>query len=127
MFVAAQAFSPTRTISIVVANAGIGCPDALLKLEEPGSEPQCPDLGMINVNLIGAIYTAKLAMHYFQLREGEADRDRCLVLQNSLASYVDLPGMPQYTTAKQGLRGLMRVLRYQTILPGMRTNLICPW
>lgn len=124
LFKAAIANSPHHKIDVVVANAGIAANDPLLALDPPGSEPTMPVLQTLHVNLTGAIYTARLACHYFQ--DADEGRDRVLVLQDSVAGYVDLPPGPQYSVAKFGLRALMRGLRHQLVLPGVRTNTICP-
>lgn len=61
-------------------------------------------------------------MHYFNKQD--TSRDRCLIIKGSLASYLDLPGGPEYQSSKFGVRGLMCCLR----LSGrMRVNLLAPW
>lgn len=60
---------------------------------------------MIHVNLIGVIYTTKLAVHYFNQQRS---RDNCLILKSSLAGYIDSVSIPLYQTTKYGVRGMMR-------------------
>lgn len=90
-----------------------------------GDEPVEPDLKIININLIGVSYTAKLAIHY--LARNKEGSDRCLIMTSSLAGYLDLPGSPQYNAAKFGVRGLMRALRRTGSATNMRVNIIAPW
>jgi NAD(P)-dependent dehydrogenase (short-subunit alcohol dehydrogenase family) len=77
---------------------------------------------MIDVNVNGVIYTAKLAAHYFAQRP--ADVDRSLVITSSIMAYIDTFGIPSYGISKHGIRGLMCTLRRRQ---GMRVNLIAPW
>jgi NAD(P)-dependent dehydrogenase (short-subunit alcohol dehydrogenase family) len=83
-----------------------------------------PDLKILNINLIGVMYSAKLAMHYFNQQRNDSKCDRCLILKSSLAGYIDLPGIPLYQTAKYGVRGLMHTLRR---LDFVRVCVIAPW
>lgn len=142
VFKAAIANSPHKSIDIVVANAGIAGNDPVFEQgkmfqivvgmwckylttrEDDSDEPKEPNLKIININLIGVVYTSKLAMHYFGKQADHADRDKCLILKSSLAGYLDLLGAPQYNVSKFGVRGLMCNLRR---LDRMRVNLIAPW
>jgi NAD(P)-dependent dehydrogenase (short-subunit alcohol dehydrogenase family) len=86
-----------------------------------------PDLRIVDINLVGVLYTAKLAMHYFRRQPESAPRDRCLIIKGSLAGYVDQPGSPQYMISKWGGRALMRCLRRTTWMQGIRVNYVAPW
>lgn len=86
-----------------------------------------PDLRIIDINLIGMTYTAKLAMHYFRRQPVSPSRDRCLIIKASIAAYADQPGSPQYNIAKWGARGLMRNLRRTAWKENIRVNLVAPW
>lgn len=128
LFLAALEKSPSETIDIVVANAGISGHDDLATDEtEINGQPKEPNIDQINVNLIGVIYTAKLALHYLSRQTNGPDRDRCLILVSSIAGYVDKPGSPQYNASKFGVRGLMRCLRTTMPEQKMRVNLLAPW
>lgn len=128
LFLAALEKSPSETIDIVVANAGISGHDDLATDEtEINGQPKEPNVDQINVNLIGVIYTAKLALHYLSRQTNSPDRDRCLILVSSIAGYVDKPGSPQYNASKFGVRGLMRCLRTTMPEQKMRVNLLAPW
>jgi hypothetical protein len=64
MFKAAQSFSPARTIDI----------ERRVRQSECASQARGAGFGAPvsrhSVNLIATVYTARLVMHYFQLREG---------------------------------------------------------
>ncbi|OAG36492.1 hypothetical protein AYO21_09299 [Fonsecaea monophora] len=108
-FEAASKNSPYKSCDIVIANAGI------------------PNLKTMEINLMGLLYTVKLALHYFRRQPVDSDRDRCLILKSSLAGYVDLPGSIQYNSSKFGVRGVMRSLRRTSWKENIRVNLVAPW
>lgn len=127
MFKAAIANSPSKGVDIVVANAGISGVDSMFKLDDPQSDPEKPDLKILDINLYGVMYTTKLAFHYFQKNPMDDDHDKCLVIQASLAGYLDIPGAIQYQASKYGGRAIMICTRHHPALPGFRVNAICPW
>lgn len=103
----------------------IWIPKLTLDQDAEDDEPIEPNLSILQINLTGVMYTAKLAMHYLS-RNGEGN-DRVLILTASLAGYLDQPGSPQYCASKWGVRGIMRSLRRTMPGMGMRVNLIAPW
>lgn len=129
-FKTAIASSSSGRVDIVVANAGISGADSVFFNDVEAEEPEEPKLNILNVNLIGVLYTVKLALHYFRrqhaLNKGDP-LDQVLVLQGSLAGYLDLPGAIQYTASKFGLRGMMRALRKTEHAHNIRVNYIGPW
>lgn len=143
-FEAAIQNSPHHGCDIVIANAGVVGADDLYVLDgnncpfcggnitadsqaDPTQPPIKPDLRIVEINLIGLIYTVKLAMHYFRKQPVEAGRDRCLIIKGSIAAYADQPGSPQYNTSKWGARGLMRNLRRTAWKDAIRVNFVAPW
>lgn len=90
-------------------------------------EPTKPSLKIVEVNLIGVLYTVKLALHYFKKQADVLQRDRCLILLSSMAGYIDAPGTPQYQASKFGVRGLMRGFRQKLWQDGVRVNVVAPW
>lgn len=129
LFKTALSKSPSKTIDVVLANAGLNRVDEVFsqdKVTEDG-DPEEPDLTVVKTNLIGVMYTAKLANFYFPKQPECEDRDRCLIITASLSGYIDHAGSPQYNSTKWGVRGLMRSLRTTGPATGMRVNLIAPW
>jgi NAD(P)-dependent dehydrogenase (short-subunit alcohol dehydrogenase family) len=129
-FKKALELAPHGQIDIVIANAGIGGGDTLSMNDLSKDEPEEPKLRTLEINLKGVFYTVKLALWYFQkqeslLPEGHK-RDRNLILQASMAGYIDIP-TPQYSASKFGVRGLMRALRHIVPQYGVRVNVIAPW
>ncbi|OAL38361.1 hypothetical protein AYO20_02420 [Fonsecaea nubica] len=133
MFEETLAKSPSGRVDIVVANAGISGQDPVFVDDSSASTPQKPNLKILDINLIGVFYTIKLALFYFRkqfnaaVSAGNEGPDSSLVLQGSLAGYVDQPGSPQYNASKFGLRGTMRCLRRTSLQHGTRVNYIAPW
>jgi len=127
MFKAAIANSPSKSVDIVVANAGINSTDPMYQLGDLDTDPQKPDLNILDINLYGVMYTTKLAFHYFQMHPLDDKHDRCLIVQASVGAYIDLPGGMQYQVSKYGGRGVMVCARRMTGVNGVRVNTICPW
>ncbi|WEW61726.1 hypothetical protein PRK78_007220 [Emydomyces testavorans] len=127
LFEAAISSSPSKSCDIVIANAGILGPDAMGKITDPSLPPPKPDTSIIDINLIGLLYTAKLATHYFRRQQDDNTRDRCLILKSSLGGYLDQAGSPFYCASKFAVRGLMRSLRRTSWLESIRVNLVAPW
>jgi NAD(P)-dependent dehydrogenase (short-subunit alcohol dehydrogenase family) len=131
LFREAVLFSPTGRISFVVANAGIHRPDEVYKYAGDEHEPKEPNLDIIDVNLKGVLFTAKLAAHYFIKQNGyqrsPQQEDTCLVLIGSGAAFLDCPRGPQYAATKWAMRGIMHSLRGTAFYYGSRVNVISPW
>ncbi|KAJ5698416.1 adam [Penicillium macrosclerotiorum] len=131
LFEAAASFSPTGKISFVVANAGIHRKDEVFTYDGDDSAPEKPDLATIDVNLVGTLYTSKLALHYFIKQNGqqpsESQEDTCLILIGSGAAFLDCPRAPQYCATKWAMRGIMHSLRRTAFYYGSRVNVISPW
>jgi NAD(P)-dependent dehydrogenase (short-subunit alcohol dehydrogenase family) len=119
--------SPSKEIDIVVANAGIAIHDSILTNDTSLDEPEEPKFPVLDVNINGVFYTTKLAQWYFEKQNSSGEKkERTLVLQASLAGYLDLIS-PQYSASKFAVRGLMRAMR--TIAPkhGYKVGVIAPW
>ncbi|KAI1270135.1 short chain dehydrogenase reductase [Xylariaceae sp. FL1019] len=128
LFEAAIAASPSKGIDVVLSNAGVFGSDDMATFQDPSGPPEKPDLRTLEVNLMGSLYTAKLAMHYFRRHDADdPSRDRCLVIKGSLSAYLDQPGFVQYNTSKFGSRGLFRSLRRTSWTEGIRVNFVAPW
>ncbi|GAA5884424.1 hypothetical protein JCM6882_005246 [Rhodosporidiobolus microsporus] len=113
-------------IDIVVANAGISdAKEQLLDLREgKDGAPTKPTLKTIDVNLVGLIYTTKLA--FFHLNKNPSKDGKSIVLVASLAAFAGLPGSPVYCAAKHGVLGVMRSLYYDASIYGISINSIHP-
>lgn len=82
----------------------------------------------VDVNLSGAIFTARIGMHYLRKNKshnGKGGGD--LVLVSSIAGFKECGGLAPYTASKHGVIGLMRGLHTTAIVEDIRINVICPW
>ena len=91
-----------------------------------------PNLKTIEVNLHGALYTTKLALHSFIRQNGTkgtspSQSDTSLTLIGSGAAFLDCPRGVQYQSTKWGARGIMHALRRTAHYHGSRVNMISPW
>lgn len=114
-------WTPTKLITI-----GLDGEDTILKRRPLTAEgdPTEPALRILETNLIGVAYTARLASFYFSK---QPTQDHSLIITASLSSYIDHPFSPEYSASKWGARGLMRSLRSTGPAMGMRVNMIAPW
>lgn len=102
------------------------------KLTGPEYPSKPPNLKTIEVNLHGALYTTKLAMHSFIRQNGtdgsaSSQTDTSLTLIGSGAAFLDCPRGVQYQSTKWGARGIMHALRRTAHYHGSRVNMISPW
>ncbi|KAF1912789.1 hypothetical protein BDU57DRAFT_521344 [Ampelomyces quisqualis] len=111
------------TIDHVFANAGIGPTVTLLEddVDENG-DLLPPKLNTVNVNLLGCMYTVKLAI--FHLKKNS--HGGSIVMTASASSFARFPAT-DYTTAKHAVLGLLRSLHGHLYpkLP-IRINAIAP-
>jgi NAD(P)-dependent dehydrogenase (short-subunit alcohol dehydrogenase family) len=142
--------TPAGTIDHVVANAGIAIDDEVFSYDgtvsfalmppsklmpvptgpEYPSKP--PNLKTVEVNLHGALYTTKLAVHTFIRQNGpdgpsSSQTDTSLTLIGSGAAFLDCPRGVQYQSTKWGARGIMHALRRTAHYHSSRVNMISPW
>ncbi|KAF4462105.1 short-chain alcohol dehydrogenase [Fusarium albosuccineum] len=128
VFEMARSQSPSKSVDIVIANAGISrsSGDSLWALDDPEGEPTKPDLNIVRVNLDGTLYTWKLAVHYFRKQPVNDDRDRCFIITGSMVAWIDSPGNWEYTATKYGQRGFMRTVRRSSHEQNIRINYVAP-
>ncbi|KAL1998759.1 hypothetical protein VTN02DRAFT_5626 [Thermoascus thermophilus] len=126
------AFATYGRVDHAVAAAGIGEMgnwfDPALTVE---SVEEPPPTKVLEVNLIGCLYFARIASVYLrQNRAPDAGADRSLTLISSVAGFKESPGLFVYQASKHGVLGLMRALRRYMALPtthDIRVNAVCPW
>lgn len=111
----------------VFANAGVGPTTDFLddSLDEDGHLAP-PNLRTINVNLLGVLYTVRLAAHYIQKHSAHraADELGSTVVTASASSFQNFSA-GDYTIAKHGVLGIIRGLGIQ--LEGkVRLNAVSP-
>lgn len=131
-FKKAITFSPTHSLDHVIVNAGLR--GHILRHKKDitkDDEPEKPELGSIDVNLVGGYYTSMLALHYMKdslsPRAKGAHCPKSLLFTGSMASYRAIIFGPDYSVAKFGIRGLFKSLRGAPGAAwGVRVNMIAP-
>lgn len=107
-------------VDIVVANAGISIHKDIFDPSADINEE--PSMKEIEINTVGALFTARIGMHFLRL-SGGGD----LVLVSSIAGFKECGGLVPYTASKHGVVGIMRGLHLTATPEGIRVNVICPW
>ncbi|GAA98000.1 uncharacterized protein L969DRAFT_16206 [Mixia osmundae IAM 14324] len=114
-------------VDIVFANAGVteklhpGFEDDVIGAD---GELTKPDLRTLDINLIGVLYTVKLAVYHLRKHR---DAGRAIILLSSMAGFHGVPMAPMYSTSKWGVRGLLQSLTFLGAAEGFRVNSIHPW
>jgi NAD(P)-dependent dehydrogenase (short-subunit alcohol dehydrogenase family) len=129
----ATAFGAFGRVDHAVANAGRGergnMFDPGLTLETVREEPT-EEMSVVDVNLRGPLYFARVASVYLrQGGGGEGWGDKSLTFTSSVGGFREDPGLWVYVPSKHGVLGLMRVVkeRFRQAPYRIRTNAICPW
>ncbi|KAF2273895.1 NAD(P)-binding protein, partial [Westerdykella ornata] len=137
-FKAALSFSPSKTVDIVLANAGVAGSNLKAWLENAAKstsdDPEPPSTLCLDVNLTGVYYTAHLSFFYFKHNLRKEDTagpvSKQLIFVSSLAGYIGLSNVGEYGASKFGVRGLWKAVRHSGALLGpsvrYRSNLIAP-
>ncbi|KAK4240724.1 hypothetical protein C8A03DRAFT_41741 [Achaetomium macrosporum] len=97
-------------LDVVVANAGVSEQGAttLVRLDEK-EEPSPPKMTTVEVNLVGAIYSVNLAVHYMNKKPKTEGASRgSIICTASNAGLYPFPIAPLYATSKFGVVGLVR-------------------
>jgi NAD(P)-dependent dehydrogenase (short-subunit alcohol dehydrogenase family) len=128
-FRSALEFSPTHTITTVIANAGVAELGSFIDSHPAKTplnvDPPEPDLTTVDVNFKGVLYTTKLALHHLR---SSPPGQRELILVGSMSSFSSGPMMAVYSATKHGVLGLFRSIRlFPSKRDGVRINMICPY
>jgi len=114
-------------IDVVMANAGISKEPSLIVDEETPSKPA---LHTLNVNLIGTIYTVKLAIHYIRKNavvNGATVASRgSIICTASNAGLYPFPVAPLYGASKAGVNNLVRSLAKPLQKQAIQINALAP-
>ncbi|OAL23030.1 hypothetical protein AYO20_11092 [Fonsecaea nubica] len=114
-------------IDVVMANAGISREPKLIVDEETPSKPA---LHTVEVNLIGTIYTVKLAIHY--IRKNAVVNGATVPSKGSIICTASNAGLyafgvaPLYAASKFGVVGLVRSLARQLEREDIQINALAP-
>jgi (+)-trans-carveol dehydrogenase len=100
-------------LDIVIANAGIASTGSVRDLSEEYWRTT------IDINLTGVWNTVSASLPHLTAGGN-------IVLVGSVASFVGIPNVVHYSTAKHGLIGMMRTLAAELGPENIRVNTVCP-
>lgn len=115
-------YKEVGSIDYVFANAGVSEIGTFLKKDE--GEPTKPNLRTLEINLLGSIYSIKLAVHY--MRKNTATNKGSIICTASNAGLYGFPIAPMYGTSKHAIVGTVRSLAKPLEADGIQINAICP-
>ncbi|KAL2007442.1 hypothetical protein VTN00DRAFT_8880 [Thermoascus crustaceus] len=131
-----QVYAEQGRIDVVFANAGITEKGTLLVSEEEREEgegkgkPVKPDLRTLDVNLVGVIYSVKLAIYYISKNEPSTTSSTAskgsILCTASNAGLYPFPIAPIYSTAKHAIIGLVRSLARSLKKENIQINALAP-
>ncbi|KAK4177169.1 hypothetical protein QBC36DRAFT_377896 [Triangularia setosa] len=118
-------------IDIVVANAGVSERGytTLVEHDKTTDEPRKPDMGVLDVNLSGVVYSVKLGIYYMDLKppvEEEQTERGLIICTASNAGLYALATAPLYAASKFGVVGLVRSAALLVEERGIRINALAP-
>jgi len=114
------------SVDVVVVNAGVTEIGQFETVEVVNGLPVKPTVKTIEINLIAAMYTTHLAIHYLQKKQGQ-DSVKAIALLGSMASWQAIPRAEMYTASKHGILGFGRSLTPFLATKGIRISVIHPW
>lgn len=109
-------------IDIVIAGARVGEIQNFGALQASQTEvkPIKPHLKTLNVNLVGAIYTTQLALHYLPKTRNQTEPLKYIVFLGYLAPWNAHPDQEIFVTSQHGLLGFARSTQPILTLNGIR-------
>ncbi|KAF1915509.1 hypothetical protein BDU57DRAFT_518523 [Ampelomyces quisqualis] len=127
----ATAFGLHARIDHAVCNAGIIESGQLFATgDSDDSIREPPPTAVLDVNLKGAIFFARVAVHYMRrslAQNASTQKDSSILLVSSVAGFGNWPGLFQYSASKHGVMGLFHSTKdflYGT--ENIRVNVILP-
>ncbi|KAH8667464.1 putative short chain dehydrogenase/reductase [Tricladium varicosporioides] len=115
-------FQTVGSIDLVFANAGVS--EFGKFLEQEVGEPSEPNLKTLDINLVGSLYSVRLAVHY--MRKNTSKRKGSIICTGSNAGIYPFPVAPMYGISKHAIVGAVRSLAAPLDVEGIQINGICP-
>ncbi|KAF1978724.1 NAD(P)-binding protein [Bimuria novae-zelandiae CBS 107.79] len=121
-----SAFSTSRRIDFVFANAGIVERDNFYEKHDLSKAPPPPNQLSIDINLKGVVNTCYAALHYFRKSPKEEGPGPALVMTASCGGLYPSEFCPMYSAAKAGVIQFNKAISYSYHLEGIRTYATAP-
>ncbi|KAK0111608.1 hypothetical protein ONS95_001954 [Cadophora gregata] len=119
-----EVYKDFGSVDVVCANAGVSEIGKFLEMEEEGEGPRKPVLKTLDINLVGTLYSIKLAVYY--MRKNTSSHKGQIICTASNAGLYPFPIAPMYGITKHGVVGAVRALAKPLEPEGIRINGICP-
>lgn len=120
-----EVYKEFGSVDYVCANAGVTEAGKLLEdVVDERAGLKKPNLKTLDVNLVGNIYTIKLATHY--MRKNTTTQKGSIICTASNAGLYPFPIAPIYAISKHAIVGAVRSLAKPLEADGIRINGICP-
>jgi len=116
-----------HSVDIVVANAGVNEIGSFWKPEIQDGKPVKPSTATVDINLVGTIYTAHLALHYLDVNRTPECTLKSIVLLGSMASWQASPQGVVYSASKHAVLGLARAMYVPLATRGIRVAVVHPF
>jgi len=113
------------SVDVVVSCAGIteAQPDFDEDVLDDQGKLKPPVLRTMDVNLVGTVYTTKLAAYCMKKQKTGGS----IVLLGSMSSFFGIPGGPMYAMSKHGVLGFVRSMDYLYRGQNISLNMVAPW
>lgn len=96
-----RVFNDAQRLDFVFANAGIPELTDLFANQPSSGVPPKPEMGLLDINLNGAIYTSYLAVNYFRRSPDSAKGSQSLLLTSSIGGLYPCMRTPVYSGSKR--------------------------
>ncbi|KAF9645486.1 NAD(P)-binding protein [Thelephora ganbajun] len=116
-----------HSVDVVVANAGVNEIGSFWKPKLENGKPTKPSLSTVNINLVGTIYTAHLALHYLDVNRTHESTLKSIVLLGSMASWQASAQGVVYSASKHAVLGLARAMHGPLSAKGIRVAVVHPF
>jgi len=116
-----------HSVDIVVANAGVNEIGSFWKPKLENGRPVKPSTATVDINLVGTIYTAHLALHYLDVNRTPECTLKSIVLLGSMASWQASAQGVVYSASKHAVLGLARAMYGPLSARGIRVAVVHPF
>jgi len=116
-----------RSVDIVVANAGVNEIGSFWNPKFENGKPLKPSTATVDINLVGTIYTAHLALHYLNVNRTTECTLKSIVLLGSMASWQASAQGVVYSASKHAVLGLARAMHAPLSARGIRVAVVHPF
>lgn len=116
-----------QSVDIVVANAGVNEVGSFWTPKVENGKLVKPSTATVDINLVGTIYTAHLALHFLDVNRTPDSTLKSIVLLGSMASWQASAQGVVYSASKHAVLGLARAMYAPLSARGIRVAVVHPF